>query len=63
LTVSGLGACLYLGVSRPPVPPPSYEELAAEDAQLKVLLAKRLARIAELKARLGMTSKNSGKPP
>jgi len=51
-------------VSQPPIPPsPSYEELAAENAQLKTVLAQALARIAELEARLGMTSKNSGKPP
>jgi transposase len=51
-------------VSQPPVPsPPSYEELAAENARLKTGLAQALARIAELEARLGMTSKNSGKPP
>jgi hypothetical protein len=51
-------------VSPPPVPPPpSCEELAAENAQLKTVLAQALARVAELEARLGMTSKNSGKPP
>jgi transposase len=44
-------------------PPPSYEELAAENAQLKTGLAQALVRIAELEARLGMTSRNSGKPP
>ena len=48
---------------QPVPPPPSYEELAAENAQLKTVLAQALARIAELEARLGMTSKNSGKPP
>jgi transposase len=59
-----LGACCDLGVSVSPVPLPlSYEELAAENAQLKTVLAQALARIAELEARLGMTSKNSGKPP
>ena len=51
-------------MSLPPVPPPpSYEELAAENAQLKTVLAQAVARIAELEARLGMTSRNSGKPP
>jgi hypothetical protein len=51
-------------VSQPPIPsPPSYEELAAENAQLKTVLAQALARIGELEARLGMTSNNSGKPP
>jgi len=58
------------GVSQTPVPPPSYEELAEENARLavenaqqKVLLEQALTRIGELEARLGMTSKNSGKPP
>ena len=50
-------------MTQPPVPPPSYEELAAENAELKVLLEQALTRIGELEARLGMTSKNSGKPP
>ena len=51
-------------MSQPPVsPPPSYEELAAENAELKSVLSQALTRIAELEARLGMTSKNSGKPP
>jgi transposase len=50
-------------VSQPPVPPPSYEELAADNARLSALLEQALARIGELEARLGMTSKNSGKPP
>jgi transposase len=51
------------GVSQPSVPPPSYEELAVQNTELKVLLGQALARIGELEARLGMTSKNSGKPP
>ena len=51
-------------MSLPPVlPPPSYEELAAENAELKAGLAQALERIAELEARLGMSSRNSGKPP
>jgi transposase len=52
-------------VSQPPPvsPPSSYEELAEENARLKVLLEQALARIGELEARLGTTSKNSGKPP
>ena len=49
--------------AQPPVLPPSYEELAAENARLSALLEQALARIGELEARLGMTSKNSGKPP
>jgi transposase len=37
--------------------------LVAENTQLKALLAEAVGRIAELEARLGMTSKNSSKPP
>ncbi|MFC8848534.1 MULTISPECIES: DUF6444 domain-containing protein [unclassified Micromonospora] len=44
-------------------PQPSYEELLARNAELMALLEKALARIAELEARLGMSSRNSGKPP
>ena len=43
--------------------PPSYEELLAQNAQLQAGLAAAIARIEELEARLGMTSKNSSKPP
>jgi len=43
--------------------PPSYEELLAENAQLRALLLAALGEIEQLKARLGMTSKNSSKPP
>lgn len=51
-------------MSEPPVPPlPSYEELLAENVQLRAGLVQALAEIEELKARLGMTSKNSSKPP
>lgn len=51
-------------MSQPPIsPPPSYEELAAENAELKSALAQALTRIAELEARLGTSSRNSGKPP
>lgn len=56
-------------MSLPPVPP-SMEEVLSENAQLRAQnaqlaagLAQALERIAELEARLGMTSKNSGKPP
>jgi transposase len=57
--------CLNLGVSEPPAvsQPPSYEELLAHNAQLQAGLAAAMARIEELEARLGMTSKNSSKPP
>ncbi len=51
-------------MSEPPVPPlPSYEELLAENVRLRAGLVQALAEIGELKARLGMTSKNSSKPP
>ncbi|MCA1707891.1 MAG: IS66 family transposase [Actinobacteria bacterium] len=51
-------------MSEPPVPPqPSYEELLAENAHLRAGLIQALAEVEELKARLGMTSKNSSKPP
>jgi transposase len=57
--------CLNLGVPESPTTPrpPSYEELVAENAQLRALLVQALAEIEQLKARLGMTSKNSSKPP
>lgn len=49
---------------------PSYEELAAENAQLRVLVAesRRLnealaARVAQLEARLGQSPRNSDRPP
>ncbi len=55
---------------QPPASPASYEELtaenarlAAENARLGALLEQAVTRIGELEARLGMTSKNSGKPP
>jgi transposase len=55
---------LDLGVSEPPVPPlPSYEELLAENVRLRAGLVQALAEIGELRARLGMTSKNSSRPP
>jgi transposase len=42
---------------------PSYEQLVAENAELKAALTLALARIGELEARLAMSSRNSGKPP
>lgn len=42
---------------------PSYEQLLALNTQLMARLDAALARIAELEARLGMSSKNSSKPP
>src|SRR6266516_165542 len=48
-------------------PPPLSAALAAENRELRAALAKALAkalaRIAELEARLGLSSKNSSKPP
>lgn len=42
---------------------PSYEELLAENAELKTLVASLLARVDELEARLGKNSQNSSRPP
>jgi transposase len=42
---------------------PSYEQLTVENAELRAALAAALTRIAELEARLGMSSRNSSKPP
>jgi transposase len=42
---------------------PSYEELAAENAQLRALVEALQAEMAELKRRLGQNSRNSSKPP
>lgn len=47
----------------PVLPQPSYEELLAENVRLRAGLIEALAEIGELKARLGMTSQNSSKPP
>lgn len=56
--------CLDLGVSESGMAPQSsYEQLVAENAELRAVLAVALARIEELEARLGMTSRNSSKPP
>ena len=44
-------------------PQPSYEQLLALNAELAARLEQALARIAELEARLGLSSKNSSKPP
>jgi len=46
-----------------PLRPPSYEELAEQNGQLRDLLVQALAEIADLKAQLSKTSKNSSKPP
>jgi transposase len=42
---------------------PSYEQLEAENAELRADLAQAVARIGDLEARLGMSSRNSSKPP
>jgi transposase len=42
---------------------PSYEELAAENAQLRAVIELLQAEVAELKRRLGQNSRNSSKPP
>jgi transposase len=44
-------------------PPPSYDDLLALNAGLAVRLEQALARIAELEARLRLSSANSSKPP
>jgi transposase len=41
----------------------SYEELVAENAQLRVMVEALRVQVAELTARLGQTSRNSSKPP
>jgi transposase len=43
--------------------PPSYEQLVAENAELRAGLVAALARVEQLEARLAMTSRNSSKPP
>jgi transposase len=56
--------CLDLRVSESGVASqPSYEQLVAENAELRAALTLALARIGELEARLAMSSKNSSKPP
>ena len=42
---------------------PSYEQLVVQNAELRAALADALQRIADLQARLGMSSRNSSKPP
>jgi transposase len=44
-------------------PQPSYEELAAENTQLRVMVELLRGELAELKAQLGKNSRNSSKPP
>lgn len=50
-------------MSEPGTAQPSYQQLTAENAELRADLAAALTRIAELEARLGMSSRNSSKPP
>jgi transposase len=52
-----------LAVSESQVPPPSFEELLAENTALRAQLLLAVSRIGELEAQLGMNSKNSSKPP
>ena len=62
--VCWFAVCLDLGVSESGMAPqPSYEQLVAENAELRAALTVALARIEELSARLGMSSRNSSKPP
>ena len=42
---------------------PSYEELAAENAELRAMVETLQAQVAELRARLGQSSQNSSRPP
>jgi hypothetical protein len=42
---------------------PSYEELAAENAELRAMVETLRAQVAELRARLGQSSQNSSRPP
>jgi transposase len=42
---------------------PSYEELAAENAELKRVVAELSDRIGELECRLSADSSNSSRPP
>jgi hypothetical protein len=44
-------------------PSPSYDELVARVAELTGLLEQALARVADLEARLKLSSANSSKPP
>jgi transposase len=60
---SGLGCVGIFLVSESGTAQPSYEQLTAENAELRAALAAALTRIAELEARLGMSSRNSSKPP
>jgi len=50
-------------VSEPGTAQPSYEQLTAENAELRADLAQAQARIEDLEARLGLSSRNSSKPP
>ncbi|MBA2474052.1 MAG: IS66 family transposase zinc-finger binding domain-containing protein [Pseudonocardiales bacterium] len=46
-----------------PADRPSYEELAAENAGLRVMVEALRAEVAELRRQLGQNSRNSSKPP
>jgi transposase len=47
----------------PADPPRSYEELAAENAELRTMVEVLQAQVAELRRQLGQNSRNSSKPP
>jgi transposase len=64
LPTSWFGLCWDFFVSGSGVASqPSYEQLVVESAELKAALVVALARIEDLEARLGMSSRNSSKPP
>lgn len=44
-------------------PHPSYEELAAQNAELRGMVEALRAQVAELTARVGQNSQNSSRPP
>jgi hypothetical protein len=47
----------------PADPRPSYEELAAEDGELRAMVKVLPAEVAELRRLLGQNSQNSARPP
>jgi transposase len=62
-SLAGSGPRWVVVTAESSAPLPSYEELVALNAVLAARLEQALARIAELEARLNMSSKNSSKPP
>ncbi len=47
----------------PDIPTPSYDDLFAENAALRAMVITLQAQVADLVARLKITSQNSSKPP